>query len=154
MKVVSKTAKALVPRDSGLLRKSIGTKTKLYRRSQTVITMVGPRSGMKQTVKQTGLDGRKVERMANPSKYAHLVERGHRIVINRQGRKITLGSIAPRPFLEPALRNNAGAIVSAYRGALVAGINKKVAKGFAGANASQMKAIVSSLDAAESRIGQ
>jgi HK97 gp10 family phage protein len=67
---VVKAAKAAAPKETGLLRKSIGKKTVTYARKNTVVGIVGPRS----SVVGTGPDGGK----RWPVKYAHLVEYGTR----------------------------------------------------------------------------
>lgn len=79
---VAKEAKRLAPRDSGLLRKSIGSKSKTYPSGVTV-GVVGPRHGFRQTVPRSmwpveGNASRLVRKvrmvMADPVKYVHLVE--------------------------------------------------------------------------------
>lgn len=50
MKPVTADIKAGAPKQSGLLKKIIGVKQKTYKRSGTVVTVSGPRTGMKQTV--------------------------------------------------------------------------------------------------------
>lgn len=80
-KVVTQ-GKRLVPQATGLLKKSLGKKTKTYTGSGTVIVVVGPRSGFK-----TVIAGKKHD----PTKYAHLVEFGakpHSIVSRFGGRKV------------------------------------------------------------------
>lgn len=63
---ILQAAKRNVPVKTKLLRKSLGKKTKTYK-DGTIIVIVGPRHGFKQTVKG---------RTQNPTKYAHLVEGG------------------------------------------------------------------------------
>jgi HK97 gp10 family phage protein len=67
-KGVLRTAKGLVPKRTGQLRKSLGRKVKTYPSGVTV-GVVGPRNGFL-IVK----DGKRI----NPVKYAHLVELGTR----------------------------------------------------------------------------
>lgn len=67
-KPVLKTAKSLVPRRTGQLRKSLGRKVRTYPSGVTV-GVIGPRNGFL-IVK----DGKRI----NPVKYAHLVELGTR----------------------------------------------------------------------------
>jgi HK97 gp10 family phage protein len=109
---VSRSQKKLAPVDSRQTRKSIGRKIKTYRNSGTTVAIVGPRKGFKAEV--TDKKGRKVLR--NPTRYAHLVEGGHKIAIGgslpRTGRKAPSkqgfagGFVAPRPFVVPALEQN------------------------------------------------
>ena len=80
------TARRLVPRRTGLLRKSLGRKIKTYRSTGTVVVMIGPRTGFKRVVR---VKGRRTFQRNDPTHYAHLVERG------------TVHSRAT-PFLRPA----------------------------------------------------
>lgn len=83
-------AKQLVPRDTGLLKKSLGRKVKVERNSGVVVGVVGPRAGFgRQVTRVAGRKNPKTE-YADPLKYAHRVELGTR----RAGAK---------PFLRPAL---------------------------------------------------
>jgi HK97 gp10 family phage protein len=101
MRPVVQRAKALAPRNTGLLRKSIGVKTKLYPKKLTVATVVGPRySGDFDTPhksakfeRETVTKGSGKIRRQIPGKYAHLVEYGHRVakrgtVLLREGQKL------------------------------------------------------------------
>lgn len=96
MKVVLDAAKAGAPRDSGLLRRSLGRRVKVYRNSGVVVGIVGPRTGFKEAVATKR--GRTVTR--NATKYAHLVELGTR-------------RMAARPFLGPAWGSSARAAAAA-----------------------------------------
>jgi HK97 gp10 family phage protein len=96
---IMKSMKALAPRDSGLLRRSIGRRTKTTRRGE-VVAVIGPRSkpSFKQQVRVGGKGkgkrmkgGRLVIR--NPVRYAHLVEFG-----TRHSRA--------KPFMRPAFDAN------------------------------------------------
>lgn len=70
-----KSAKQKCPTQSKLLRKSLGRKVKVMRRTGVVVGIIGPRTGFKQEVtfkdKRTG---KKVTELRNPTRYAHLVE--------------------------------------------------------------------------------
>lgn len=70
--IILKAAKARARKDTGLLRKSLGKKVKVYS-SGVGVAVIGPRLGFRQTVKRGGR-----EMTANPVKYAHLVELGTR----------------------------------------------------------------------------
>lgn len=82
---INKAAKRNCPTETKLLRKSIGSKVKVYRYSGVVWGGVGPRTGFK---RQVTVGGRSEWR--NPTKYAHLVEYGTR-------------HSPAQPFLRPAL---------------------------------------------------
>lgn len=109
--IILKRARQLVIKDTGLLKKSLGKKIKAYP-SGVVVAVVGPRKGFRQPV--TRIKGRKTPKteIANPTKYAHLVE---------------LGTVkAPaRPFLKPAIDGQQSAI----RDAVANAIRQELAKG-------------------------
>lgn len=113
--LVLKAAKTnLVAKDTGLLRKSLGSNVKAYRSNGVVVAIIGPRKGFRQQV--TRKDGASV--MADPVKYAHLVEKGRVEVVSEKsvlsdgtvvfGRRVK--AVPPRPFLGPALEKNRDAI--------------------------------------------
>lgn len=87
--VIRKAAKARAPKDSGLLKLSIGQKVKRYKRSGSVVGVVGARVDFagKKVVSIRG-SSKRLEN-AKPHKYAHLVEFG------------TVRS-RPRAFMRPA----------------------------------------------------
>jgi len=62
---INKAAKQAAPYKFGLLKKSIGKKVKTYRRSGTVVGMVGSRRGYEETI-----DGKK----RDPWRYGRIVE--------------------------------------------------------------------------------
>jgi HK97 gp10 family phage protein len=82
--IILKAAKGRVVKETGLLRKSLGKKVKVYTKGVGV-AVVGPRVGFKQEVTRRG-----VKVWSNPVRYAHLVELG-------------TGRTAAKPFLKPAL---------------------------------------------------
>lgn len=107
-KIVLAAAKQKVPKNSGLLRKSLGRKVKVYRGSGVAVAIVGPRAGFRQQVSR---DGRRPV-LSDPAKYAHLVEGG----VGAHGYKTRAGShpgAAAHPFLRPALEDNKVAIYGA-----------------------------------------
>lgn len=67
-KPLLKAIKAATPVDTGVLRKSMGRKVKVYGAKGIMWLGVGPRSGFKQIV-----DGK----TRNPTKYAHLTKIAH-----------------------------------------------------------------------------
>ncbi len=91
MRPVLKVARQLVPVEYGVLKASLGIKTKTYPRKGIVWTAVGPRVGFhvpigKEVKKKAGRgDGGRFESrgvrtlnyVRSPIKYAHLVELGH-----------------------------------------------------------------------------
>lgn len=127
MKPVEKIARAGAPRESGLLRKSIGRKQKRYKRASVTVTMVGPRIGFKKLV---SVPGRKKAQLRNPAMYAHLVEGGtaphslgkDSVRFLRKGGGKTPGQqfgkqhpgSAPQPFLKPALVRQTAQTVKIY----------------------------------------
>lgn len=84
---------------SGLLRKSIGVRSKRYHRSGSMWVGIGPRTGFRQIVAtRTG----RIE-LRNPVRYAHLIEQGFR---HRSGRLVPA-----RSFLGAAMRQHQPGIV-------------------------------------------
>lgn len=75
-KTVLQGAKARCPRESGLLRKSLGRKVKVYRHSGVVMGIVGARLGFKQEVTRGKGKWKSMQVVSNPVKYLHLVELG------------------------------------------------------------------------------
>lgn len=98
-KLVLKRAKQLVPRETGLLKKSLGRKVKAYPKSGVAVAVIGPRNEAKFRQQVTRTRGRRAPRtlIANPVRYAHLVEGGTRLA-------------GVRPFLAPAVRGQQAAI--------------------------------------------
>ena len=80
------------PYSTGLLRKSIGRRVRVYGSRNVVFSAIGVRRGFKKLVTRKGR-----EMLANPRKYAHLVELGFRH--KKSGR-----FIAPRSFLRAAIQ--------------------------------------------------
>lgn len=97
--VVLKRARQLVPRDTGLLKKSLGRKVKAYARTGVAVAVVGPRNDPKFRQQVTRAKGRKRPRtlLANPVRYAHLVEGGTQLA-------------PPHPFLAPAVGGQQSAV--------------------------------------------
>ena len=108
---VAKAAKRKAPVETGLLKKSIGKKVKVYRRSEMVWGGVGPRKGFK----GTGPDGKP----RNPLMYAHLVELG-----TKAARKHA--PTAAKPFLRPALDEQRATVMAILRQEIMAGIDKEL----------------------------
>ena len=106
-------ARRLAPRDTGLLRKSLGLILRRPRRRKggDSYLVIGVRTGFGQTVSRGGRS-----RYADPSKYAHLVEFGHYIVApvkgarRRQGSARALLFVLARPFLRPAFSGSVAAV--------------------------------------------
>lgn len=91
-KIVLKEMKDLVPVRTGTMRKSLGRKVKAYRKSQTVLGIVGPRKGF-----ATEVDGRPYD----PVNVAHLVENGH-------------SGTEGKPFVRPAWDNTQQRVKNAF----------------------------------------
>lgn len=103
-KPINKAAKAKVPSESGLLKKSIGINVKKVRGVRTA--RVGPRTGRGAVVTR---NGRQV--FSNPTKYSHLVEYG-------------TSHSAAQPFIRPAVESTKGEVV----GAMATGYRKHLAR--------------------------
>ncbi len=135
-KPVLTTAKSLVPRDTGSLRKALGRVIKSYRKGHTVVGIVGarrdasPKEIQRRKVQKKKIPkakfrrlairkNRKTAMMVNPGKYAARVEFGRHAV--RPTKKQVMSdteniygryakAVGPRPFLRPALDNNRGVV--------------------------------------------
>lgn len=103
-----------------LLKKSIGSKVKVYRNSGKVVGIVGPRTGFKTQIGSRVRKGKKSKPgdpiYENPTNVAHLLELG------------TKRSRA-RPFLRPALDQSKEQVKTAMAAAIKAGIEKEAVKG-------------------------
>ncbi len=150
-KPVLSSAKGLAPRDSGLLAKSMGRKTKVYRGSGNAVGLVGPRAGF---AKQVTVESRKITAQVgtrrrsrkigavvnrDPVRYAHLVELGRKAVSATKkkmlvsaggtffGRKVR--ATPPRPFLGRSWQRSSGIASEKIRATIEAEISKAVAGG-------------------------
>lgn len=85
---VRKKSKSLVIEETGLLKKSIGSKL-LTVAGKVVVAIVGPRRGMGQVVERTAPSGWRGLVKSDPALYAHLVEFG-------------TAHSPPHPFMRPA----------------------------------------------------
>ena len=88
-KPIVKETKARTPKRTGALRRSISKKGRTIPAQQTAEVKIGPRSGYR--------DGK-----IYPARYAHLVEFGHRQVVNTATGKKNIGFVPPKPFMRPA----------------------------------------------------
>lgn len=107
---VSKRAKQLARVDTNLLKKSIGTKVKMYKGA--AVAVIGPRKGFRQEV--TRKSGN--VQIADPVKYAHLVELGTKL--------------APAyPFLKPAIEGQQAELRQAMADSIAKGLQRAKDKG-------------------------
>jgi HK97 gp10 family phage protein len=126
-----RAAKQRAPVETGLLRKSLGKKTKTYPNKGTVVVAIGPRTGFRRLVR---VKGKLVRR--NPTKYAHLVEFGSRphtvgkgsSLRKRRQRGVMHPGVAARPFLRPALDTTAQAAIAAFQSHAWDLISRELAK--------------------------
>lgn len=80
IQVYAKALKPAAPKETGLLRKSIGQKVKAYRNGGRVFGVAGPRTGFRRqvTVKIKNKKGRTVgkrQEIRDPNKYARITEK-------------------------------------------------------------------------------
>lgn len=126
---IVKLARAKVPVNHGLLKKSIGVKTKT--KGSTSFTVIGPKSIK---VSRNG-------KMENPARYAHLVEYGaapHIIeappgsALNVNGtfaKTVRHPGYAARPFLRPAFDSGKRAALDRLKEMLAKGILREATRG-------------------------
>jgi hypothetical protein len=118
------------------LIKSLGRKTKTYKRTASVISVMGPRKGFVFVGKDK--QGRTVKR--NATTYGHLVEFGHRIVkggaLKREGRTLTtekegasVGFVPAEPFMRPAWEANKAAAHATIRAEVAKAVRESAAEG-------------------------
>jgi hypothetical protein len=71
--------KANAPKETGLLRKSLGTRAKTYQKGLIASRTIGPRSGFRREVmvKKKDKNGKtyKAKQMRDPRRYAHILEK-------------------------------------------------------------------------------
>ncbi|MEM6560039.1 MAG: HK97-gp10 family putative phage morphogenesis protein [Planctomycetota bacterium] len=108
---VAKAARRNAPKESGLLRKSIGRRVRTYTERGTVIALVGPRRNF---------SGEHEGERRVPANYAHLVENGH---LAPDG-----SFVPPKPFLRPALDASKGEAMNKLRQKTAEGIEREAKK--------------------------
>lgn len=91
-------ARSRAPKRTGLLRKSLGSKVKIYRTSNSFVAVTGPR---------TSIQGEHKGKKVVPARYAHLVELGTK-------------RASPHPFLVPAAQSSQAAILVAMNRVIAA----------------------------------
>ncbi len=131
-KIILKVAKSLVPKESGLLRKSLGRKVKVYRNSGIAVGIVGPRKGFRQDVTRSKGKWFPVTAISDPIKYAHLVEFGtqpHSLGAGSSLRKkVQHGHMHPgaaaHPFLRPGAKQATAAVRTAMEYAIIGELAK------------------------------
>jgi HK97 gp10 family phage protein len=105
-RVIAKKAKQKAPRESGLLKKSIGIKFKREKKTSPPMAFIGPRRGM---------DGEHQGEKRNPVRYAHLVELG-------------TPQTSAQPFIRPAVDSSEGEVFSKMSAMLDKAIAKASSK--------------------------
>lgn len=108
---VVKAAKQNAKKESGLLKKSLGKKIVTNTKRQSVTAIIGPRRDVTGTYKG---------KVRKPSRYAHLVEKGH---IDQAGRYIPA-----QPFLNPALASTQSQSLGILQSKLADGVVKEASK--------------------------
>lgn len=112
--VVRTKARALAPKETGVLRRSIGTKSGRSKRKSAQYVVIGPRKEFS-------------ERGRRPVKYAHLVEGGTAPHGYKNSKRKHPGS-KPKPFLGPALEMTRPQIQIILRDAAVKALQRMKAK--------------------------
>lgn len=155
-KLILKAAKANVPTGpTGLLKKSLGRKVKVYRNTGKVVAIIGPRSGFKQTKqgKQLTALGKKFKDAgANPVHYAHLVEFGRHAVSPQDAKVLAIAfpdavafrpsaeAVPPHPFMRPALDSTQSAVRGVIEQKIREGIEREAGKTDDGGSDSEINA--------------
>lgn len=106
-RILRKAARANIKPRTGLLKKSLDARVKVYKQGGIVVAVVGPKTGMKQRV--TLPDG--TTTVEDPAKIAHFVEKGRQGVRVKTRKVLSNGAVIfgravkaflGRPFLRPA----------------------------------------------------
>lgn len=131
---------SLVTGQTGALKRSIGTKVAVNRKTGEVYAMAGPRrkKNFPPVDAVSSWTGKPIQVM--PSKYAHLVERGFNLKIRGKVRK----RIPGKPFLRPSFDQAKTEIDDETAKAL----NEELAKLFAAKSAAEAKAMAKAMDVA------
>lgn len=98
-------------KESGLLKRSLGKKVFTNKKSATVVALVGARKDV---------TGEHEGQIRKPSRYAHLVEKGH---IDANG-----NHVGAQPFLRPALDQTGEQAMAVMRAKLASGIEREAKK--------------------------
>lgn len=143
---VVKTAKEKAPKETGLLKKSMGVKQKRYPRAGRIVTLVGPRTGFKQEVTVKDRNGNPVKVTRDPVRYGHLVEFGTGPHSTDKGSKSDWNvkdqgklkdfrstkddhpGAKAQPFMRPAFDGNEARAKSIMRSELAAGVVREARK--------------------------
>jgi HK97 gp10 family phage protein len=137
-KPVRTMARRLAPKESGLLKKSIGAKIKVQMSKRIAYAVVGPRKGQGKEVAITDkgkvyLDTTEKQRKRNagrnivktefrdPAKYAHIVERGSA----SHGKHPGTGAV---PFLRKAFEANKRRVLGIIRDTIREELKREAAK--------------------------
>jgi HK97 gp10 family phage protein len=126
MRPVLKAAKQRVPVEFGVLKESLGIKTKTFPKKGVIFTVVGARSGfhkpigseVKRKAEGRGAKPLKLTYVRSPTKYAHLVEFGH----------AGPHPAKAHPFVRPAWDGQRTSMIPRYRAMLRDGLDREVAK--------------------------
>jgi HK97 gp10 family phage protein len=124
---IKNEAQALAPEDSGTLKESIGINiTSKGAKGNWIRCYIGPRSGIQMPLRIVGRGGQQgLVRVAIPTRYAHLVEFGHRIVINGE----YIGDVAPVPFMRGAWDRHGGEVaLNVFEVECSKGVDEEIAK--------------------------
>lgn len=129
MTPVLKAARARCPERHGTLKRALGKRRKVYKRSGVVFVAVGPRRGFKDTT--TGAD---------PVNYAHLVEGGTaQHEVSSASGKLAIGPVVisgtvdhpgakAQPFMRPAYDSQRHTVVDKYRRDVLRGAERTIKK--------------------------
>jgi HK97 gp10 family phage protein len=126
-RIIAKAAKSNVPQSHGLLKKSLGSRVRVYRGTGVVVGIVGARGGFL----VVDADGTR----RDPRKYAHLVEKGRTVVTAVKKKALANGQrvygvrvrqYAGHPFLQPAIVSTQGAVNQTIADEVMSGIEKEL----------------------------
>jgi len=131
--IAVRAARAAAPQKTGLLKKSLGVRMKVYSAHGAAVAIIGARTGFRRAIRTTG-KGKTVYQ--DPSKYAHLVEGGTRAHWLKYTK--ILGAIVnvaswhpgttPQPFLERSFESSIPQMLARVSSKLRQGIESEAKK--------------------------
>lgn len=129
---IYKAARQTAPTDSKLLKKSLLYKVWISRKTDKVLSFIGPRLGFKKQVNGRNRD---------PRYYAHILEGGRKAVVVDKAKFLSnrvtvfgksVKAVAPTRFMSRAFKASKGSAETAMIEVIKTGIQEEMAKAMAG----------------------
>lgn len=124
-KIVVESARAKVPEGTGALRESLGTIARVGKGKNFETMFIGSRAKNKAALALANAGRSKPIRGIF---YGHMIERGT-VARSNKVSGANRGSVAPQPFLRPALDENAGKVANKFAEELRRGVERVTRSG-------------------------